>query len=238
VTLPSSSRQDRPAHQHDRHRCVPLRDQARAWQASDNPASVRQQRPVAAVQAEQLRVRWPVRAGTRTRNPGPGPGHMVADAGAADRRERHSQANERHASAYVLSRAHAPWRQRLSEPRQSLATGCGPGCPPKLTSTRAGRRPARLSGGREPMAAHLGSRARRLIITAVLAGGLGAGATGVALASTSGSATHAGSATSTATTSSASTSRSASTAAASAKPKPSATHHCTHMSSSPPTSGS
>jgi len=85
------------------------------------------------------------------------------------------------------------------------------------------------------MATQLGSRARRLLITAVLAGGLGAGATGVALASTGGSATHAGSATSTGTTSSASTTRSASASAASATPKPSATHHCTHMANAPNT---
>ncbi|MFY9890960.1 MAG: hypothetical protein WAK71_21785 [Streptosporangiaceae bacterium] len=85
------------------------------------------------------------------------------------------------------------------------------------------------------MVSTTGGRARRLIITAVAAAGLGAGLTGVALAST-GSSGAAGttSARTTSASSSPSTSASPSTSGGTARTPASGTsgtHHCTHMGS-------
>ncbi len=90
------------------------------------------------------------------------------------------------------------------------------------------------------MASRAGARVRRLIITAVIAGGLGAGVTGVALASTGGSsaATSTHGATTTSASSSPSTSTSPSTGSGSATPAPSPAHHCTHMNGSSSSTGS
>lgn len=82
------------------------------------------------------------------------------------------------------------------------------------------------------MVSRSGARVRRLIITAVIAGGLSAGVTGVALAATGGSAA-ATSTRGTTTTSVSSTTSSTSAGSSPATPAPSGTHHpCPHMSGS------
>jgi hypothetical protein len=83
------------------------------------------------------------------------------------------------------------------------------------------------------MVSRSGGRVRRLIITGVVAAGLGAGATGIALASTGGSGTGGTTATHTAATTSSSSSPSSKPSSAPAAPggreAPAGTHHCTHM---------
>ncbi len=85
------------------------------------------------------------------------------------------------------------------------------------------------------MVSRSGGRARRLIITAMAAAGIGAGISGVALASTGGSGA-ASSTTARTTATSSSPSSSASSRAHSSMPAGASGrthHHCTHMGSTP-----
>jgi hypothetical protein len=70
------------------------------------------------------------------------------------------------------------------------------------------------------------ARVRRLIVTAVLAAGIGAGTTGVALAATGGSARQGTTVNTTSTTPSATSSSSPSGTPGTVAP---GTHHCPHM---------
>jgi hypothetical protein len=76
------------------------------------------------------------------------------------------------------------------------------------------------------MVLNRGTRVRRLVITGVMAGGLGAGVTGAVLATTGGPATAATTSTHGAATTSSTSSTSRSS---SATTPPAGTHHCTHM---------
>jgi hypothetical protein len=138
-----------------------------------------------------------------------------------------------HSAPLTVSTAHSPLR---AGPRPSArpATHADPG----RRASRAMRLAVAKGGTR--MVSRVGGRTRRLIITGVVAAGVGAGVTGVALASTGGSGTAA-------TTSNASTTSSSSSPNASSSPSSSSstgtshagtmpgstgTHKCTHMSGS------
>ena len=92
------------------------------------------------------------------------------------------------------------------------------------------------------MVSRFGGRARRLIITGIVAAGLGAGGTGVALASANSTSAAATTTRTTSTSSSQSSSASPSVSSPAGIRRPASgstgTHHCTHMGSGSATPGS